>query len=264
MTEEAWDFHFAQVDDAAASIFVDLSLEHAPKPPGADTLYWIDMEMLDPDAHGMGTEAEAAVLNPLSDQIETALSDVGCRMVGRLRNNSNWQLTFYGPGDREALVQAAVSSVHMPGGRRREIGAKPDPEWSYYAEFLLPSAERRRWTADAELVDALMSRGDQLATPRQVDHWLYFDDSTNAALFSAAAAKHGFQPSPDRPQANDHISTVAVGVSRVDAVELERIHEVVMQLSDLAERHGGRYDGWGCELTTTPPPKRGWFARHRG
>ena len=35
-------------------------------------------------------------------------------------------------------------------------------------------------------------------------------------------------------------------VYRTDAVELDHIHEVVMELVELAQAQGGDYDGWEC------------------
>ncbi len=37
-------------------------------------------------------------------------------------------------------------------------------------------------------------------------------------------------------------------VSRVDHVDLESIHRVVMTLVAAAKRHGGDYDGWECPV----------------
>lgn len=37
-------------------------------------------------------------------------------------------------------------------------------------------------------------------------------------------------------------------VRREDPVTLQEIHAVVMQVAELAEQHGGDYDGWGCSV----------------
>jgi hypothetical protein len=42
-----------------------------------------------------------------------------------------------------------------------------------------------------------------------------------------------------------------VQLVREDPVSLSRIHDLVMELSELAEEHGGHYDGWGAPVAAT-------------
>ena len=55
----------------------------------------------------------------------------------------------------------------------------------------------------------------------------------------------------------------AVQLQREATVELDRIHDVVMQLVELAEAHGGDYDGWGTHITTGDEVRRRPTRRRR-
>ena len=50
---EEWEFYPCQVEDAAASIFLNLAF-HRMRPAGADSLYFLGLQILEPDEHGLG------------------------------------------------------------------------------------------------------------------------------------------------------------------------------------------------------------------
>src|SRR5688572_6685731 len=141
-TRDEWDFYPCRVDEAPASIFLNLGFAAAQRPASADTLYWVRIAMAEPGDHGMGTESEANVMFPIEDEVAARAQDVGLLYVGRLRNHATWQLTFYGPAGRAELLRASVTASGVAASRGTETGSKPDPEWTYYENFLMPSAER--------------------------------------------------------------------------------------------------------------------------
>lgn len=129
------------------------------------------------------------------------------------------------------------------------MGSASDAEWSYYDEFLLPDPERRQWIHNRRLVETLEEHGDDLTSVRRVDHWAYFPTSSLRDTFVADARDQGFglERAPDDL---DGQSPFGANVARHDSVDLDDIHEVVMTLVELAERHGGEYDGWETAVIT--------------
>lgn len=241
---EDWDFYVCLVDDAQASISLNLGFEHTAPVAGTDTLYWIRIQMLDAAEHGSGSATEAEILYPVEDHITGRAQTNGFLYVGRLRNNGCWQLTFYGPANRLEALQSLANGL---GGREVEAGSKPDPSWTYYREFLFPSAERRQWMQDRRVVEVLAKEGDALRLPRRVDHWIDFPTANARDAFVGDAAREGFE-------VEEAIDDVRFGarVHRVDSVELEHIHQVVMTLLKLAEPHAGDYDGWETSVAQAP------------
>jgi regulator of RNase E activity RraB len=248
---DEWEFYPCRVGDAPASISLNLWFEKNAPMSGTDTLYWLRIQMLDKADHGMGTSAEAAILNPIEDQVTQRAQAIGFFYVGRLRNDGAWQLAFYGPANRLDAVQNLSKSIDGLNGREVETGSKPDPDWDYYREFLLPDAERRQWMQDRRVVEVLEEKGDVLRLPRRVDHWAYFPTADSRNAFVGDVAREGFVVEQTIDDANGNVKFNA-RVHRVDPVELEHIHDVVMLLVGLAEKHDGDYDGWETSLETAP------------
>jgi hypothetical protein len=230
--EDDLDFYPCMVDGAPASIYVNLRFEHAP-PATHDTRYTVAIMMRDAAEHGIGSAAEAASLNLVEEALIARAFALGAVYVGRLRTSRIWESTFYGPrGHLDALRTCAVERA---GERRVAAMMNPEPGWTYYRELLLPDAERRQWMDDRRMVQILGEQGDRLSTPRRVDHRLTFPDPAARDAFAAAASAAGFTVEADE---------LVVRVHRLDPVELDHIHDVVMLLVDAATPLGGRYERW--------------------
>lgn len=240
-TEDGWDFYFCRVDGRPASIFLNFSYEGDHGSRDNDTLVWVRIGMRHADHHGMGSASEAAVLWPLEDRIVAAAARQ-LVYVGRLRNSGAWQLAFYGRAGGEASLAAIVGAIDL-GGRTADVGSKSDPDWSYYSGFLVPDPERRQWIEDRHLVETLVQHGDHLPAVREVNHWAYFPTAAARDAFVEDATERGFQLS-SLPSGSGKELPFGANVDRDGSVELDSIHETVMMLVELTERHNGVYDGW--------------------
>jgi regulator of RNase E activity RraB len=238
-----WDFYPCVVDDRPASIFLNLRYEHRRPSSFADTLFWLHIYMLDPAENGLGSAPEGEALFPLEDAFIGTVTKLGLVYVGRLRNDGAWQLAFYGAAEHRDAFSALARDADL-GGRRFESGSKPDREWTYYQEFLMPDAERRQWMQDRRLLEVLEEQGDVHSTARRVDHWAYFRTPESRQAFVQDVMRDGFA----LENTSDDTEAFGAQVVRTDTVELEHIHEVVMKLFNLAEQHGGYYDGWGSPV----------------
>jgi hypothetical protein len=237
-----WDFYPCRIDGTEASIFLDLRFARETPPPALSTLYRLRVQMLDPDEHGMGTPGEAAAFNEIEDAMAARAAEAGLCYVARIRSDSLWELAFYGaPEGKDALQEMRA----LFPNRRTYVDIRPDLDWGYYREFLLPDAERRQWMQDRKLTDTLAERGDSLANPRRVDHWAHFATADARDAFVRDALKAGFTLQRAATVA-DHELPFGAQLFRTDAVGLDHIHDVVMQLFELAENHGGDYEGWEC------------------
>ncbi|MEM9800527.1 MAG: ribonuclease E inhibitor RraB [Planctomycetota bacterium] len=84
--------------------------------------------------------------------------------------------------------------------------------------------------------------------PRPVDHRMEFPSVEAAELFLEAAQLRGYQPlaHADRGLGEEPF---ALSLRRVDSVELDHIHRVVMDLVELAAPYDGDHVGW-CSSST--------------
>lgn len=239
---DEFEFYPCLVGDAPASIYVNLRFEHAPK--HGSTRYTIAVAMRDRGEHGIGTADEAAALDLVEQAIITRAAELSITYVGRLRTRGIWETVLYGAeGHLETLRTVAVDRA---GARRIDARSAGDPTWSYYRE-LLPDAERRQWMDDRRLVQILAEQGDRLATPRRVDHQLAFPTTAARQAFIDGATAAGF--TLDRSSESDGDLPHRVRVHRIDPIELDHIHKVVMVLVDAAARHQGRYERWEAGIT---------------
>lgn len=246
--DDDWDFYPCVVEDRPASIFLNLRYERGRPPSSSNTLYWLRIQMSDAAEHGMGNGPEAEALYPCEDAMTASAADLGLVFVGRLRNSGDWQITFYGPAGHRGALDELAREAEL-GGRSFETGSKPDPEWTYFREFLMPNAERRQWMQDRRVVDVLEEHGDVHSIPRRIDHWAYFRTPDARQAFVQDLVPEGFalEGTADDAQA------FGAQVFRTDTVELDHIHEVVMKLFKLADQHGGDYDGWECPVEKPAP-----------
>ncbi len=243
LDDDEWDFYPCRIDEHEAAILLNLRHDRHPPPTAATTLYRVRIPMREPDDHGMGTPAEVAAMNELeASVIEQVERGGGLWYVARIRTRADWELVFYGAPEHPAALQS-IRDVFVD--RRTYLDARADPAWGYYREFLLPDDERRRWMQNRRLTDLLAESGDRESalTPRRVDHWAHFGAADARDQFVRAALASGFELQRAAEVAGKRLPFGAQ-VHREDAVDLEHIHDVVMQLVAIAAGLGGEYEGW--------------------
>lgn len=118
-----------------------------------------------------------------------------------------------------------------------------DKDWSLYREFLFPTDEILHYMYDQKVVMHLEEEGDDMTTPRRVDHWILFDKENDAERFAKEAEKQGFEV--EGVSETEHEDTaLQLQVFREDKIDLDDIFPVTAGLRDLAQKFEGDYDGW--------------------
>jgi hypothetical protein len=107
--------------------------------------------------------------------------------------------------------------------------------------------EARQLDGDRKTVEALRTSGDSLTKARKVDHWIFFATPEARDRFIARVVPLGFTADKDTDAQGTDKRPLCVRVSRVDHVDLDSIHGVVMTLFEAAKRE---YDGWECPVET--------------
>jgi hypothetical protein len=244
-TEDAYEFYPCLVDGAPASIYVNLRFEHDDPNPNVDTRYTVAIRLRARGEHGIGTADEAAAVNLVEEAVIARAAARAIVYVGRLRTRGVWEIVLYGPAGHMDALRAIASE--RAGDRTLAVRSERDASWSYYRDLLLPDAERRQWMDDRRMVQIMSDLGDRLATPRRVDHRLAFSTAAAREAFVSAAVSLDF--TVDRTDDTDRDLPHCVRVHRVDPIELEHIHDVVMTLDDAATAQGGRYERWESGIT---------------
>lgn len=238
--DEGWDFYFCTLDDAPASIALDLGYVQRGADAARPTLLCVRVRLRRPRPDGLSDGDEAADLNGLEDRVTASLAArCDAVAVGRLTSAGRREFFFYGRSDAElaaALDEAAAGGPYAPLFR-----AEVDPDWRFFFDVLAPGDREWQWILDRRVVDQLRAHGDDLDAARPVDHFVDLPDAEARDAFEAAIAEDGFSVS--RAHAG-----FGLRLQRADAVRLDRIHPVTWALGELARRLGGAYDGWGAPL----------------
>ena len=250
--EERWDFYFARINDASASVMLNMALKaHAPI-TSEPTLLYVLLEMKDPDKHRMGSAAEMKRMQKIErDVTEKLAAAMKARNVARIRGEGYWQLYYYAPDDK-GLESHVKKALARHAGQSFQAGSKPDPKWAYFEDFLWPRPERLRWMKDRQVVDQLQESGDVLVAARDVEHFAYFPDAAKSAAFEKKIVEKKFIVD-ERVELQDDKLPFLVRFHRKDKVELEHIHAVTEFLRKTATALGGTYDGWGTAVVTKMP-----------
>jgi regulator of RNase E activity RraB len=240
---DEWNFYPGRINDAPASVM--LNFWYGDKAPIAEFehLLWVFIEMTSPGPHGLGLEQENAATGALEDALAAHIQEqLRVHYVGRIRGEGTWQLYFYGRTP-DGLAEAVDTVMKQHPGRTYETGSKADPDWKFFHTVIFPDDERLQWIGDHAVVQSLTEHGDPLTEPRRVDHWIYFRDTTARDRFEVAAHAAGFATQEGSKTTSDD-GQLGIQVYRIHHVDIDRIHATVMELHELASKHGGDYDGW--------------------
>ncbi len=246
---DQWDHYFARIDDAVASIFMDLGLRVDAPVEKRPWLLWVWIVLKSPKPDGLASAEEAPQLHGIGEALDSTISATcGAQLVGRVTGNGRREFYFYAaePGE----LQAAVASVmnNFPG-YRQEIGSTYQPDWEQY--FLLyPSESNLERMQNRRLLEALAAEGDVHELPRKVEHWFSFaDESTRGTCRDLLEFREFLSEGESQSEEEGEQMPFALVVSRTASVDSHSINGITIELARLAREHGGRYDGWECAVT---------------
>lgn len=250
MSDE-WDFYFAKVNDAVASIFVDLGLKPDAPNEKRPWLLWVWVPMQAPKPDGLSSNDEAPTLYEIEEALISMISPVcGAQLVGRITGSNRREFYFYGeePGELDAAVARAMQPF---AAYKAQFGSTFQPDWNQYLELLYPSDSNLQRIWNRRTLDLLEQRGDVHESPRKVDHWLEFASGEARAACRSTLEAIEFavegEYEAEEPEAPLPHSLV---VSRVDSIDTHTINGITLELARLAAEHGGKYDGWESPVVT--------------
>ncbi|AXQ29105.1 DUF695 domain-containing protein [Solimonas sp. K1W22B-7] len=242
---EDWDWYVSELEGRPAATCLDLSLGAETPLPQLPHLVWLRLELQQPGSDGLPGEEEEEALLALEEELAT-LDDEDTRYVGRRDSEGARDFFFYDamPDDwpeRCARVMAGFA------GYRHETGMREDRDWSLYRDVLYPRGEDFERMQNRRACEALQDNGDDLATPREIDHWIYFGDGAACAAFERRADELGFSVRA-RVAPHDEEPRHCLQLYRIDIPAPERIDEVTLPLYRAVREAGGDYDGWESQV----------------
>jgi hypothetical protein len=239
-----WDAYLAQHASKPMALLVDLDVRANAPDPGLPWLQRVRITLRDPDDNGFPGDVEAPKLNAIESTIlaDEALEALGLRYVGRATWNGMRDLFLYGPTEDSGEVVADQVRRALPDNTV-EYFSMSDPNWGAYIEFLFPDADSLQTIMNHRVLEQLRMAGDDMVTPRDIDHWAYFADAERRDAFIADTAHTGFRAT-ERVLEEGADYPYGVKVTRHDSPALDHINDVVLYLFHVVQRHEGMYDGW--------------------
>lgn len=251
--KDDWDFYFSNVNDVLSSLMVNLSaIDRAPD-RAKPWLLWVWVHLREPREDGLSSETEAPTLYKIEDDLAAHLNACcGAELLGRITGGKRREFYYYGSSADgfEDAVRSVTAEFPAYG---IDYGKQSDPQWRQYRDVLYPLPNQLRAIQNRRLLDALSVRGDDHDIARIVDHAIYFRSAAKRTAFANAAGESGFRIQHESAVAKSPERPFFINLVRTDTVSSEHISAVVDGLVELAEKHDGEYDSWGCEVQKRVP-----------
>lgn len=242
-----WNFYSTQIDEQWASIRLNLGLYDVAPVKTHQRIVWFSIKVQNPDENNFPTQEELKILNEIEDQMYAEVENAGAIFAAVVTSAGAFDFYFY-IQDNLAEIQNICDRV-MSGfpTYQYEFKHREDAEWEDYLEFLYPNRYAYQAIMNRNVIHQLSENGDNPDAIRPIDHWLYFATEEEQKGFITEVTQQGFAlQSSDK--LDDKEYPFQVYVIKENTTHLEAINNDVWDLMDLADKFGGYYDGWGCNI----------------
>ena len=241
---------FRPTDEGAqASIIVDLAALEVEPAPSHPMLVLHGFRLQHPRPDGLCAREEHEACTRVEDRLTALMRDaLDGWPVGRVTVGGEVLVAFYGLAEPVRAVDP--SQGVEPYTVRSTV--EEDPDWSYLRDVLAPDAAERRQIDSLRQLSVLVGQGDHPEAERDVDWTITAADEGAAASIAGSLSAAGYHVS--------HRAGCVITATALHALELGALLDRQEEVASIAERHGGRYDGWGAPIVDSPPPsrRRGW------
>ncbi len=224
-----------------------------------------------PNSLGFPTDEEHKRLELLVDALDQLLSESriniisgilrklfqsrrseSVKFVGMRVGGGYCQLYYY-HHEKDEVIPAVQEWLRGQPQRNIKIMTGHDPAWENYIQFLHPGPELlRQILLNRAQLQIRQTSGDDLTVARPVDHTVKFPSASARKQFLDAISASGDSVSTaeaDSPGAMRYLATITRS-HRIDEINVELLS---IELSKLAKKFNGEYDGWGAiEIRANP------------
>jgi len=243
--DEQWTTFLRDLDDSPGT--VNLNHEWLEKGPesGRRTLVRVTIAMQSSRGQGMPERAEFEALGTLEDGLVEQVEKGGDAVfVATLMHHDERTAYFY-TKRASASVAAAEKVVAGWKSHKAEVSTLEDADGEIFIETVCPTAAEIRWNGDMMVIRQLEEGGDDLKTPRPINHFAYFEDPESAESFAEWARENEFDVEPtEEGDTGDYL----VAFSHNGPPDIEDIFDRTSAADETASEFGGMYDGWETEV----------------
>lgn len=184
-------------------------------------------------------------LNAIVSKIQNELELRNAAVYAGMRLLDNWaELYFYALTSKGA--EGYFRDVFREQGYTQiEFGATRDADAQFYHQNLAPDIYELQQAKNQQIIDELNSAGDRLASPRPVEHYLFFQ--TVSAMHRAAEALAAVgRVQTDLEEEGDYAHGLMC--EPVHACTPEALEPITRRMIDTATAEHGIYLGWNTAM----------------
>ncbi|SIT76662.1 TIGR01619 family protein [Pontibacter indicus] len=244
-----WEVYFCDINERPACVSVDLAYEHEAPIPEKDRAFELVVALQQADADGFpADEAEweqlEAIEEALVDEFQNSLQ---AAFVGKLLHDGKRSFYFYSAQEALPEVIAANIMQQFPA-YTYSTNTLHDPDWGLYLDFLFPEPVDMQSIKNSRILRMMEEQGDEHHIPRSVSHFISFATEDKRADFKRAAEAAGYTLVQEGKNQNESDVPYSIVLSKVQAVTEEDIHNVTLELWQMAEEFEGAYGGWQAQV----------------
>ncbi len=236
-----WDFYSCEIEGKPHSMMVNLSLIDVAPISSLTLFQCLEVTLRYPNPkHGMTTKQEYEALKEMDELVDRSETK-DLKFVARQTGDSKRKFYFYG-SSKTGLTSLFDSIGSVFPAYEKTTFSFEDADWLTYFENLYPNAIGMNEITNRSVFDRLEASGDDLATPRSIDHSVLFVNRERAKDFEKIVVEKGFAVTVSTK--GFLTKTFDLLVQRTDSPS--SLDPITLELEQLAENLGGVYDGWGC------------------
>ncbi|MBK1790254.1 DUF695 domain-containing protein [Persicirhabdus sediminis] len=244
---EQWNFFPCAMGDDQAYIYLNTGISESIHTQPS-MLARLRLSYKAPREDGLPTNEEFEPVSAIEDQIEAFAKEAHDCYVGRGTVGGHRIFYVYTNRDEESWLQF-IRMLKSESGYQIQLAYERDPAHKGYHEELYPTEDDWQVIRDLRVLENLASHGDDGSVPRQVDHWIYFENQSASLDFLSWAKNAQYTEEPGNShQAED--GRYCVRVSHHGSLMIGDISSHSISLSHKSKEYGGEYDGWETQVIT--------------
>ncbi|NBD26168.1 DUF695 domain-containing protein [Paenibacillus glycinis] len=242
-----WGFYERRAGNEQMRVLVNIGYKGTAPPADYSELLSVTVNLYPVRERSRNNKQVIVQLEELESKLEHWLKRTADAVyIGRINAATRLEFYYYLAGGKlSGETLRAWLDEQWP--HRAQSYIKPDPEWEFY-RFLLPDSLEELFVHNAQMIYALIHKGDKIAEPRNVYHWLLFRADEDRISMEALLQKQGYVIEKEKESQPEQEYPYPLVISKYEDVRLDTINARVRELHRLLDGRDGRYDGWGSAM----------------